>query len=326
MSAVLGIDISKRWFDVALREGDTYGHARFANTDGGFAELSAWLEDQRVDTVHACLEATGRYGLAVTHWLHAAGHKVSVVNPKLIKAFAQTTMTRSKSDRIDARLIADYCHLYHPPLWAPPEPARDRLRQLTRYRTSLHKQRQAERNRLQAGAIDPLLQQLLQTHLAFLDEQLAALEAEIRAHLRAHPDLRQQQALLESLPGIGPVSAALALAELPDIRRLTHPGQLVAYAGVDPRQQRSGSSVRKRTVISKQGNARLRTALYFPAMTAMTHSPALQPFVQRLRQAGLAPKAIILAVMRKLLRWMYGVLKHHRPFDPAYLLKQPSAA
>lgn len=326
MAATLGIDISKRYFDVALRQGDTYVQAQFANAEPGFAELTTWLEAQGVDTVHACLEATGRYGLALAEWLFEAGHSISIINPKLIKAFAQVTMTRSKTDRTDARLIAHYCQVHHPPLWAPPEPARERLRQLTRYRSALHKQRQAERNRLQAGAVDPFVQQMLQTHLAFLDQQLEALEAEIQAHLGAQADLRQQLMLLDSLPGIGPVAAALTLAELPDVRLLTHPGQLVAYAGVDPKQQRSGSSVRKRTVISKQGNARLRTALYFPAMTAMTHCQALQPFVQRLRDAGLPPKAIILAVMRKLLRWMYGVLKHQKPFDPAYLLKQPSAA
>jgi transposase len=326
MSASLGIDISKRTFEVALASGHTWLHADFANTPDGFVALQAWLATHSREPVHACLEATGRYGLALATALYEAGHTVSIVNPKIIKAFAATLMTRNKTDRLDARLIGHYGQLHQPPAWSPPDPARDRLRQLQRYATSLQKQRQAERNRLQAGPLDPFVANTIRDHLAYLDRQLSVIQAEIEAHLQAQPALQAQRALLDSLPGIGPKAAAQVLAEIPDVRRLDHAGQLVAYAGINPQQHQSGTSVRKRTTISKQGNARLRTALFFPAMVAMTHAKPLQPFVMRLRQQGLPPKAIILAVMRKLLRWIYGVLKHQRPFDPAWLSLSASTA
>ena len=314
---VLGIDISKRSFEVALLVGERVAQASFANDAAGFSALLAWLSQHHVERVHACLEATGRYGLGLATALCDAGHRVSLVNPRVIKAYAQVRLARTKTDRVDARLIADYCRRHQPRCWAPPDPARDRLRQVSRYLAGLTQQRQQERNRLQAGALDPLVEQALQDHLTFLDQQIVKLEAKRQQLLQAEPTLQQQHALLDSLPGIGPASATTLLAELPDVRLLARAADLVAYAGVDPSERQSGASVHPPTHISKQGNARLRTALFFPAMTAMTHCRVLQPFVQRLRQQGLARKAIIVAVMRKLLRWIYGVLKHQQPFDPA---------
>jgi transposase len=114
----LGIDISKAKFDIALlRDDGKLRHKVFPNTEAGFQQLSAWLSKHKALPVHACMEATGTYGEALASYLHRAGHLVSVVNPAIIKAFASTLLSRTKTDKRDASLIARYCLQHHPPAW-----------------------------------------------------------------------------------------------------------------------------------------------------------------------------------------------------------------
>lgn len=326
MTAYLGIDIAKASFTVTLVERTTRRQATFANAPNGFAELARWLARVPTDPIHACMEASGRYGVALATALFNAGQRVSIVNPAYIKAFARTRRPRSKTDALDADLIADYCQIHQPSLWTPPDPARDELRQLTRYRQAKQRQLQQERNRRQAGALAPLVVTLIQTSIRHLQDELAAIEAAIDAHLMAHPHLRQQQQLLDTIPGIGPLTASLLIAELPDMRRFQSASQLVAYAGLDPQHHHSGTSVHKPTHISKHGNHRLRTALYFPAIVAKTHAACFQAFVRRLTQDGHPKQSIVVAVMRKLLHLVFGILKHQQPFDPDFKKKRPAFA
>ena len=327
MSAYLGIDIAKASFTVALRQPkhSAVATAEFANTPLGFDQLWRWLAARQVTSVHACLEATGRYGMALATFLYDHDQPVSVVNPAQTKAFAKALALRTKTDRVDAKLLALFVQHLQPYRWSPPDPARSRLQQLTRHRQVLLAAQQADRNRLQAGAVEPVLQTFLQQRLALYAEQLVLLQAEIDAHIDAHAALKRQHQLLDSIPGIGPVSAAALLGELPDIRRFQRASQLVAYAGIDPSEHVSGSSVHKPTKISKQGNARLRSALYFPGVSGMSRCRFYRSLVERLEAKRHCPMSIIVAVMRKQLHLVFGVLKHDCPFDPHYLEKKARA-
>lgn len=321
MTSYLGIDIAKASFHAALRQSDRVVNAEFANTPTGFRQLWHWLAQHKVTTLHACLEATGRYGIALATFLYERQQPVSVVNPALTKAFAKALQTRTKTDRVDARVLALYVQHLQPYRWSPLPVAQARLQQLTRQRQVVLRLQQADRNRLQAGLVDPLVEPLLEQRLELYVEQLDQLQTAIDAHIAAHPDLQRQHRLLTTIPGIGKVTAAAVLGELPAIDRFQRAAQLVAYAGVDPSEHVSGNSVRKPTTISKQGNARLRTALYFPGVIGMARCRFYQPLVERLTAKHHCPMSIIVAVMRKQLHLIFGVLKHGHPFDPHYLEK-----
>ncbi|MDQ3802464.1 MAG: IS110 family transposase [Acidobacteriota bacterium] len=264
--STLGIDIAKLKFDVALRTtGDKFLHQSFPNTPDGFARLAAWLARRAAGRVHACLEATGTYGEALARYLHDTGHTVSVVNPAAIKAFAASRLSRTKTDRVDAELIARYCHTQHPPAWAPPAAEILELQALGRRLEALVEMRTMERNRLAAGVTSEAVRGSLEQHLAYLDAEIGRTQKLIGTHIDAHPGLREQRDLLVTIPGIGEATAAPLLAEMPEIKTYHSARQAAAFAGLAPRRRESGSSVRGRARLSKIGSSRLRRALYFPA-------------------------------------------------------------
>jgi transposase len=315
----LGIDIAKLKFNACLINAQgKLKHKLFPNTISGFAQLSEWLSKQDVECVHACMEATGTYGEALALFLHQTGHSVSVVNPAAIKAFAGSRLSRTKTDRVDAALIARFCQAQEPPLWTPlPQEVRE-LQALVRRLESLIEMRVAEENRLSSGIAVDVVRQSVEELLAHLNEQIKRTEELIRNHIKGHPTLQRQSELLDSIPGVAQTTAALLLAEITDITQYRRARQVAAYAGLVPRERQSGSSVRGRTRLSKIGNARLRRALYFPAITAIRCSQFFQQWADGLRQRGKSKMSVICAVMRKLVHLAYGVLKTGKPFDPQW--------
>jgi transposase len=321
-AVVLGIDVSKEWFDVCLQQADKRWQGRFANDGAGFQQLEKWLRQrlsaEACDRLQACLESTGRYGAALAHALWERGYYVSVVNPALIKSHAQSMGQRHKSDRADARVIADYCLKHQPAPWAPLTPARAVLQALVRQLDALQAMHTQEQNRLQAGPLPPEVETIIRAHLAFMAQQIEQLQQQIQQHIDQDPDLKQQQALLVTIKGVGALTAAKLLGELPPIEHFTNARAVAAYAGLNPRRVSSGKG-HLYTRLSKQGRAAVRKALYLPAMSAKQHNPILRAFADRLAAKGKAPMEIVAAVMRKLLHLVYGVLKHQQPFDPLYL-------
>lgn len=322
----LGLDISKLKFNACLiREGGKLRHKVFPNDPAGFSQLADWLTMQGAARVHACLEATGTYGDSLATYLHERGHTVSQVNPAAIKAYAQSHLSRTKTDRVDAALIAGFCSERRPPAWRPPAPELRELQALVRRLGSLVEMRVAEENRLSSGVTVEAVRQSVEEHVTYLDEQIRRTEELIRRHVDSHPTLKQQSALLDSIPGIGEATAALLLAEVPDIKEYRSARQVAAFAGLVPRERQSGSSVRGRVRLSKIGNACLRKALYFPAVTALRCSPFFQSWAEGLRQRGKSKMAVIGAAMRKLVHLAYGVLKSGKPFDPQWTQKAKNA-
>lgn len=315
--SIIGIDISKLKFDLCLlRDNGKLKHKVLPNNAAGFLQLSAWLDKQKVEGVHACLEATGTYGEALATYLFDAGHRVSVINPAIIKAYAQSHLSRTKTDKVDATLIARFCAERKPPAWQPlPAEVRE-LQALVRRLESLLEMHQMEVNRLEAGVAALSVRESLTEHIAFLDEEIKRTTALIRDHIDQHPTLREQRELLVSIPGIGESTAAKLLAEMLDVKLYQSARQLAAFAGLVPRLHESGSSIKRKARLSKTGAPRLRKALYFPAIAAIKYNPYIKAMSGRLKERGLSPMQIIGAAMRKLVHLAYGVLKSGKPFDP----------
>jgi transposase len=318
MTAIVGIDIAKDKFDVCLlNEAGEARQATFANNKQGINQLHHWLKKQGARQAQVCLEATGIYGDLVAESLHSRKYQVSVVNPARIKAYADSQMRRNKTDALDAALIADYCRTQQPEPWTPPPPELKELRTLIRHLDDLKQEKQRASNRLDVQNSSEAVIQHLQAQLELLEEQIQHTLRLIHDHIDRYPDLKRQRDLLDSIPGIGDLTASYLIAELGDIRRFQDVGEVVAFVGLNPRQHQSG---KKQTThgISRMGRAALRAALYMPAIVAKRCNPRLQVWANQLSQRGLTGKQVIVALMRKLVHLAYGILKSGRAFDPHF--------
>lgn len=308
----LGIDVSKATLHVAvLLAGDTVRRKVCANTPAGFQDLATWLTRHTAEPVHACLEATGPYGDAVALFLDDAGHVVSVVNPGVIHAYAQTQQLRAKTDAVDAALIARYCAKESPAPWTPPPRELRHLQALVRRLDAVQGMRTQEANRL-AVTTDPVVRTSIEALLATLDAQLADLKDRVAAHLDQHPGLRAQRDLLVTIPGIGATTAAVLLAELFHHAYATA-RQAAAFAGATPRVRESGQW-RGRARLTRCGPALVRKALYFPALTALRHNPTIIAVRDRLAAKGKPKMVIVGAAIRHLIHLAFGVLKSKRAY------------
>jgi len=316
MSFILGIDVAKAKLDLALRRPDGRFRSKVVhNTPDGFQALSSWLTRQGVDQLHVCMEATGTYWEAVAEYLADAGFTVSVVNPAQIKAYAGASAVRTKTDKVDARLIAAFCAAQHPEPWQAPPAALRELRALVARRESLVAMRTQELNRLSVAreAVRPDIQ----AHLSYLDKAIAEIEAAIRQKIDDDPDLKAQRDLLDTIPGLGEKTIPTLLSYYGGPQRFTRAKAAAAFAGLDPPQHESGTSVRGKTRLSKFGHAALRKALYMPAMVTTTRTAWGRRFRDRLAAAGKPPMVILGAMMRKLVHVAFGVLKSGQPFNPS---------
>lgn len=314
---MVGIDVSKEKLDVALlREQGKFRDKVIANNRKGFLELAAWLAKQGVAQAHICMEATGAYWEDLAEFLADTGFKVSVVNPLLIRKFGESLGERSKTDRLDARVIAKFCAERAPERWQAPSKAVRGLRALVRRREALIDLRTEELNR-RDSASEPRVLESIAKVIAMLDEQIAQIERQIRDHIDSDPTLKAQRELLESVPGIGKVVSGMLLSYYGGDLRFDSSKQAVAFAGLDATRRESGTSVRGKPRLSKKGHSNIRGTLYMPALVAMTKTPWGKAFAGRLAGAGKPKLLIIGAVMRKLVAIAYGVLKSGQPFNPA---------
>jgi transposase len=310
----IGIDISKRKFDLALLVNGKIRNKVFDNTAKGHQTLMKWLARYGCDSEnsHVCMEATSQYYEAVAEALYNAGFRVSVINPLQIKAFGESQLSRQKTDKSDAVLIARFGEQQSPPLWEPPPPEVKELQRLVARLEAVQKMRvkeQTRRHESQGEALDSV-----NRVLDMLTEEQRNLEKRIRDHIDQYPDLQRQKKLMTSIPGIGERVSSYFLAWL-QVSRFTDVRQVVAFIGLSPHHNQSGDSVRGKSRLCKVGNARLRRILYLPALCAMQCNPAAKEFSSRLKRSGKNGKLVVGAVMRKLVHWMFGVLKSGLPFN-----------
>ena len=310
----VGIDVAKKKFDLVWLKDGKKRTKVFANSPDGHDGLLKWLSEHGlgVENTHLAMEATGQYYEAVGFALVDAGYTVSVINPVQIKAFGEAVMSRQKTDRADAELIARFCAANNPRPWEAPSMATRELQRLVARLEALQGMHVQEQNRMHesAGAAKESVERVMQT----LSDEIERLEKQIQDHIDDNPDLKDQDELLRSIPGVGPRVASYFLAWL-RTDRFDDVRQAAAFVGLTPRHRESGSSVRGKASLSKLGHGRLRKVLYMPAMSAIRCNAAAKTLRDRLVATGKNKKVAIVAVMRKLVHWMMGVLKSGKRFD-----------
>jgi transposase len=314
--SVLGIDIAKQKFDAALLVDGKTKHKACKNSAEGFETMRLWLEKQGIQKVHACLEATGNYGEDLAIYLHEAGHIVSIVNPARIKGFGQSELIRTKTDKLDAALIARFCLAMKPGPWSPPSPEIRSLRALVRRVDSLIDMRSQEKNRI--GTAHESVVFLIKEHIAYLNQEIEKIRKQIADVIGQDPNLKRKKDLLDSIPAIGKVTIPHILAELDDLEKFNHVRELVAFIGLAPKETLSGSSIKGKPRLCKIGHARLRKALYMPALVSIQCNPVMIAFYNRLKGKGKNGKVIVCAIMRKLVHVIFGVLKSGKEYDPNF--------
>jgi len=319
MTAILGIDVAKNKFDIALLRRCKYKSKSFENKPSGFESLIVWLKQHDVGTLHACLEATGSYGDALARFMFDAGHVVSVVNPARIKAFGESELQRTKNDKMDAKLIARFCEAMKPVAWVPDPPEVEHLRALGRRRDALVSMRTQEGNRL--GVADSSVNTSIQKLISFLDDEIEQISKLIREHINNHPDLKKKRELLKTIPGVGDVTIEAILSEINAFEGFDTVEKVVAYMGLSPKEKTSGTSVKGKSSLCKIGSARLRKILYMPALSAIQYNPFVNALYSRLKAKSKNGMIIACACMKKLVHIIYGVIKNGKPFNSAYNLK-----
>ena len=323
---LVGIDIAARTLAVAIAHDVAPPAAALTLTNdaAGWQALIATLTTQgsAPATTLVVMEATGAYwqGLATT--LHTAGWPVSVVPPSSVRDHARARHRRAKTDARDAALLVDYGRRQSPARWCPPPPAITALQLLLRQRDDLVAMRTQTRNRQHALAQLPALPAAVATPLTavlrVLEEQIAALDEAIKQHAAATVPLAHEITRLQTIAGVGLLTAAVVLTEIQPVRSTMSARQVVAYAGLDPAPPQSGTSVRGAGHISKTGNARLRQAVYMAAVTAVRCNPRFKGVYDRWVARGKRKRAALVAVARKVLVVMVTLLIHERDFDPQW--------
>lgn len=314
--ASVGIDIAKAKFDVTVLDmSNNPQHRTFTNDIEGFTAFTNWLAlDLFVFDPHFCMEATGRYGEALAHFLYDQFRSVSVVNPSCIKNYGRSKLRRTKTDKIDSALIAEFCHKENPALWQPLEKDLRDLQQLTRELEHVKRLLADEKSRSKAGSHLGAVKDAIASLMNFLEAQIVVLEEQIKQIIDANKRLKKQKALLLTIPGIGETTAHALLGELPDISRFKSAKQVVAFAGLAPKESSSGS-LHAKTRMSKVGNSRLRKLLYMPVVSAKRYNPVIIALCSRIEGSGKSKMVSIGASMRKLLHIVFGVLKSGKAFN-----------
>ncbi len=304
---MVGIDIGKFRFECHIEgQSGTSSHANaatyFETFEQSLPDAVAWI----------VLEATGGYEKRLRRYLQGCGYRVHVAHPVRVRAFATAHGMLAKTDPIDAQVLSDYARAMAPFALQVETAERQQIQVLIRRRTQLVEQRKAETNRLDKTT-EPSAIASLHRHMAWLDEELKLLEAELEAMLQTHPRLMAQVALYESVCGIGRQSSLTLLADLPELGQANEKA-LTALVGLAP-YARDSSTLKKRRRI-RGGRPTVRRVLYMAAISAIRYNPDLRPFYQRLRKRGKPGKVAVIAVMRKLLLVLNAVARRQTPWEP----------
>jgi transposase len=324
----VGIDVSAKTLLVEIQAGQAVEQLEFANDTAGHRALIKRVTKQ-ARTARVALEATGVYSLDLALALHRApGIEVMVVNPRAAKRFGEALMTRSKSDPVDARVLRELVARMPFEPWHAPSAQALELRAITRRLHALVQAQTRERNRLHAvssATLSAIVREDLELHIAQLAARIENLRAAASAIVNASPELHRRLQRITSIPGFAQVSATQLLGELALMPDDMSVRQWVAHAGLDPRHHTSGSSVNRPPRISKMGNRYLRAPLYMPALVAIQREPRIRAFYHALLQRQKKPLQAIVAVMRKLLHAVFGVISSDTPFNANKLFPTPTA-
>ncbi len=312
----VGIDVSKETLD-CHRQDRKNSKLHVSNNPAGFKRIVKWIQASGKD-VHFCMEATGKLWEPLAEFLHKLGYRVSVVNPALIHAFGKSQFRRSKTDAIDAEIIADFCFKMEPLPWSPMDPDIRSLRDICRELAALKKTKTQVTNRMKSGRLDQRALDSQMRMLKFITNEIQTLEKLAKTLVSENPALKSNAKLLQTIKGVGWRTAFTFLSELSMMDSFTSLRQIEAFCGLNPMIRESGSSVRGRSRISKMGNPVIRSMLYMAALTATRFNPPVAEFAKRLAAKGKNRKVIVCAASRKLLRMMVAVYRSKQPFDSRF--------
>lgn len=303
----IGIDVAKAQLDIAVRPTDAQWTS--PHDEAGISALVARL--QALQPTLVVLEATGGLELPVATALAAAQVPTAVVNPRQVRDFAKAVGQLAKTDALDAQLLARFADVVRPTPRTLPDAEAQELAALLTRRRQLVAMRTAEQQRL--GTARPAVRPRIQTHLAWLRDELRSLDADLQQRLRVSPLWRDQHGWLRSVPGVGPVLALTLLAHLPELGTLDRQ-PIAALVGVAPLNRDSGTQRGRRGIWG--GRAAVRATLYMSTLVAVKHNPVLAPYYTRLLAAGKPKKVALVACMHKLLLILNALLRQEGPWNP----------
>lgn len=305
---ILAVDVSKTHLDCfAPPAGKGF---RILNAPADRARLAGMLRQAAGDAGPplVVVEASGGYERPLHADLTAHGIRVAIVNPKRVRDFARANGTLAKTDRLDARVIADFARVAQPRPIPPPDPARQALAELLAYRETIRDEIIARRQQ-KDGYATPLVRQTAEAALIRLKAEQDDMTAAIAAHIAANPGLADIDRRLRTCPGVGPMTSAWLIATMPELGRLD-PKRIASLAGLAPFNRDSGQQRAKRQIWG--GRPKVRRALYMAATSAARHNPVLKPAYDNLRQRGKPHKVALVATMRRLLVTLNAMLRDNQ--------------
>ncbi len=304
---VVGIDVGKEKLDVGIN--DEKKVREWANDEAGRVAVREWVAKREPELV--VVEASGGYEAAIVSELIEHGQAVAVVNPTRVRAFARAEGLLAKTDKIDARLIARFGATMKPKTQARRKQSQLELNQWVTRRRQLVLMLTAEKNRLQTAA--PAMQEHINKHIAWLQTDIAALEEQISQAIASDPFWAETAKRVESTPGIGPITAATLLADLPELGQLNRQ-EIAALVGVAPFNHDSGKRRGKRRIFG--GRTSVRSVLYMATLSAIRYNPVIKRFYQHLLAQGKVKKVALTACMRKLLVILNTMVKSGQDWNP----------
>lgn len=308
----IGVDVSKDKFDTAHFINNKPHSNIFTNNLKGHKEFLKYLK-QYGPHVWVCMEATGHYSEVIAEFLIANKIRVSVINPWQIKSYGRAVLSRNKTDKLDAKLIARYAETMKHEEFIQRSESQKALKDLLNLLNTLKAQHTQLSNQLHS-ARSQTAKKLLRKLIRALEKEIEGVEKEIAELTKKSDSFNENIKLITSIKGVGKLTAYQLLAHVPDINRFSNAKQFAAFMGITPKHHQSGK-LKGKTTLSRLGNPSLRKALYMAAMVSKRCNESIAPFVSRLKERGKQPKVIICAVMRKLAHIIFGILKNKRPFD-----------
>lgn len=309
---IIGIDISKDTFDVAIPTEKEYRMTKYQNTPSGINQFIKQLSP----TDHCVMEATGPYWYRLANTLAAARYSISVVNPLQIKRFAQMKLSRTKTDPADARIICEYGQLMNPKPYTPPPAYLTQLKELRSLREQLVNSRVSFQNQLHAlkqmPCVDTVALRACRKIIETLNREIKNVEQRMHKLLQEHCAALAE--LIMSIPSIGPCTTVELIVATRGFTAFDSPKQFAAYAGICPRVYQSGTSIAGAGHICKTGMSDTRKILYLCAVSAVRFNQACKQFYHRLVKSGKPKRVALIAVANKLIRQVFAVVRNNKPF------------
>ena len=320
MKLIIGIDVSKKKLDLSIYNGDQHKALCVNNDKKSIESMLKSFINKKGDCLFV-MEATGVYHLQLATILHEQGFKVGVINPLIIKRFSQMKMMRAKTDAVDARIIAEYGYEQKVSLFQPRSKERQKIIKILKAVDAFIETKDGYYNRLEALSQDPLqVKSVSKSYKQIIrnaERMIAKFEAELLQIVKEHYSEVYERLL--TIKGVGVKTAVIIIGFFGKFEDFENSKQVASFIGINPSPKESGSSVKGRGRISRKGNSYLRKQLYMTSLSAMQHNKSCKEFYERLMSKGKEHKVCRVAVVNKLIKQIFAILKYDRTYDPNYI-------